>query len=143
VVSRSGTLTYEAIWQLTQIGLGQSTAVGIGGDPVIGTNFMEALHLFERDEATEAVVLIGEIGGTAEEEAAQFIRAKFTKPVVAFIAGRSAPRGKRMGHAGAITSGSAGTAEEKIAALQAAGVRVELNAARIGRAMQELLSGRK
>jgi succinyl-CoA synthetase alpha subunit len=143
VVSRSGTLTYEAIWQLTQIGLGQSTAVGIGGDPVIGTNFMEVLDLFERDEATEAVVLIGEIGGTAEEEAAEFIRAKFTKPVVAFIAGRSAPRGKRMGHAGAITSGSAGTAEEKIAALQAAGVRVELNPSRIGRAMQELLSGTK
>jgi succinyl-CoA synthetase alpha subunit len=141
VVSRSGTLTYEAIWQLTQAGLGQSTAVGIGGDPIIGSSFVEVLELFERDEATEAVVLIGEIGGSAEEEAAQFIRAKFTKPVVAFIAGRAAPRGKRMGHAGAIISRSSGTAEEKIAALWAAGARVELNPARIGRTTQELLAG--
>ena len=141
VISRSGTLTYEAIWQLTQIGLGQSTAVGIGGDPIIGTSFVDVLDLFERDEETEAVVLIGEIGGAAEEEAAEFIRAHFSKPVVAFIAGRTAPPGKRMGHAGAITTLSSGTAEEKISALQAAGVRVELNPARIGRAMQELLSG--
>jgi len=142
VISRSGTLTYEAIWQLTQIGLGQSTAVGIGGDPIIGTSFVDVLDLFERDEETEAVVLIGEIGGAAEEEAAEFIRAHFTKPVVAFIAGRTAPPGKRMGHAGAIATRSSGTAAEKIAALQAAGVRVELNPARIGRAMQELLSAK-
>ena len=142
VISRSGTLTYEAIWQLTQIGLGQSTAVGIGGDPITGTSFVDALELFERDEATQAVVLIGEIGGAAEEEAAEFIRAHFTKPVVAFIAGRSAPPGKRMGHAGAIATRSSGTAEEKISALQGAGVRVELNPARIGRAMQEFLATR-
>jgi len=142
VISRSGTLTYEAIWQLTQIGLGQSTAVGVGGDPIIGTSFVDVLDLFERDEETEAVVLIGEIGGAAEEEAAEFIRAHFTKPVVAFIAGRTAPPGKRMGHAGAIATRSSGTAAEKIAALQAAGVRVELNPARIGRAMQELLSAK-
>jgi len=142
VISRSGTLTYEAIWQLTQIGLGQSTAVGIGGDPITGTSFVDALELFERDEATQAVVLIGEIGGAAEEEAAEFIRAHFSKPVVAFIAGRSAPPGKRMGHAGAIATRSSGTAEEKISALQTAGVRVELNPARIGRAMQDFLAGR-
>jgi succinyl-CoA synthetase alpha subunit len=115
--------------------------VGIGGDPITGTSFVDALELFERDEATEAVVLIGEIGGAAEEEAAEFIRAHFTKPVVAFIAGRSAPPGKRMGHAGAIATRSSGTAAEKIAALQNAGVRVELNPARIGRTMQEFLAG--
>jgi succinyl-CoA synthetase alpha subunit len=142
VISRSGTLTYEAIWQLTQLGLGQSTAVGIGGDPITGTSFMDVLDLFERDKATRSVVLIGEIGGAAEEEAAEFIRAKFTKPVVAFIAGRTAPPGKRTGHAGAITSRSSGTAAEKIAALQAAGVRAELNPARIGQAMQDFLAGR-
>jgi succinyl-CoA synthetase alpha subunit len=144
VVSRSGTLTYEAIRQLTQLGIGQSTAVGIGGDPIIGTNFAEILELFHRDDETQAIVLIGEIGGTAEEEAAQFLKdaGQGAKPVVAFIAGRSAPPGKRMGHAGAITSGSSGTAEEKIEALRSAGVTVELNPARIGVAMQELLAGR-
>jgi succinyl-CoA synthetase alpha subunit len=142
VVSRSGTLTYEAIWQLTQLGLGQSTAVGIGGDAVVGSGFVDLLALFEQDEETEAVVLIGEIGGAAEEEAAEFIRSKMSKPVVAFIAGRNAPPGRRMGHAGAIVSGSAGTAEEKVRVLRAAGVTVEENPARIGAAMQARLERR-
>jgi succinyl-CoA synthetase alpha subunit len=124
IVSKSGTLTYEAIHQLTGLGLGQTTCIGIGGDPLIGTSFVDALRLFADDPATEAVVLIGEIGGSAEEEAAQFIRTSFRKPVVGFIAGQTAPPGRRMGHAGAIISGHAGTAAEKMAAFEAAGIGV-------------------
>ena len=135
LISRSGTLTYDAVWQLTQAGLGQSTCIGIGGDPVIGTSFVDALQLFQQDDGTYAVVLIGEIGGTAEEEAAAYIREHMTKPVFAFIAGRAAPPGKRMGHAGAVIAGGHGTAAEKIAALQHAGITIVESPAAIGQAV--------
>jgi succinyl-CoA synthetase alpha subunit len=143
VVSKSGTLTYEVVKQLTDRGLGQSTCIGIGGDPVIGTDFIDALTLFEADPKTEGIVLMGEIGGTAEEQAAEFIRRRVTKPVVAFVAGLTAPPGKRMGHAGAIIAGGKGTAAEKMAAFEAAGVPVARIPSEIPELMAELLQRRR
>ena len=140
VVSRSGTLTYEAVDQLTRKGLGQSTAVGIGGDPIIGSRFIDILRLFQADAETEAVVMIGEIGGTAEEEAAEYIRDHMDKPVFVFIAGQTAPPGRRMGHAGAIISGGKGTAEDKFAALGAAGATIVHNPAALGEAVADHFS---
>jgi succinyl-CoA synthetase alpha subunit len=139
VVSRSGTLTYEAVHQLTRLGIGQSTCVGIGGDPIIGTGYIDVLRLYQDDPGTEGVILIGEIGGTAEEEAAAFIKAHVTKPVTVFIAGQTAPQGKRMGHAGAIIAGGRGTAADKIRAFEAAGVRVAKSPADLGSTMAAAL----
>jgi len=141
IISRSGTLTYEAVWQLTELGIGQSTCIGIGGDPVIGTTFIDSLSLFQDDPGTAGIVLIGEIGGSDEEEAAAFISEKVTKPVAAFIAGSTAPKGKRMGHAGAIISGSSGSAQDKFKALVEAGVRTAESPADIGQALKEAIGG--
>ena len=143
IMSRSGTLTYEAVWQTSRIGLGQSSCVGLGGDPIVGTSFIDVLGWFQDDPETEAILMIGEIGGTAEEEAAAFVKANVTKPVAAFIAGRTAPPGKRMGHAGAVISGGKGTAAEKMAALRDAGIEVAESPADMGLAVQSAYQRRR
>ncbi len=143
VMSRSGTLTYEAVWQLSNLKLGQSTCVGLGGDPIVGTSFIDLLEMFENDPKTEAIMMMGEIGGTAEEEAAAYVEAHVTKPVAAFIAGRTAPPGKRMGHAGAIISGGKGTAVEKVAALENAGIVVAESPADMGTALQRAIERKR
>src|SRR5436190_19178624 len=143
VVSRSGTLTYEGVWQLSSLGLGQSTCVGIGGDPVNGTSFVDAINLFNDDPQTEAILMMGEIGGNAEEQAPAFVKAHVKKPVAAFIAGQTAPPGKRMGHAGAIISGGSGAAKDKIAALQKAGIEVAPTPADLGSAVQKAMAKKK
>jgi len=143
VISRSGTLTYEAVWQMTTRGIGQSTCIGIGGDAIVGTTFVEVLERFEKDPETEAILLIGEIGGTAEEEAAEMIEKRISKPVVAFVAGRTAPPGKRMGHAGAIIGGSSERAQDKIERLKRAGVHVADSPAKIGEGVEQVLGKKK
>src|ERR1700758_4007732 len=143
VMSRSGTLTYEAVWQLSNLGLGQSTCVGLGGDPIVGTSFIDLLKMFQADAQTEAILMMGEIGGTAEERAAEFVKRHVTKPVAAFIAGQTAPPGRRMGHAGAIISGGSGSAADKISALQKANIEVAATPADLGAAVKRAMAGRR